>query len=245
MHRISTLSIPSAIRLALAGLVAVSTLGLVACDGRDDAGTRPATTADGTAATQPGALQPGPATPPPAATTPAATTTALTEADRGFLAEALASNQHELQAAQLGLEKAQDEQVRAYAQRMQQDHGQLGNRMQPLVQQAGISMAQSRVEMTGLETATGEAFDRAFMEMMLADHRKAVAAFERAANDPAHGDQVRGAATEALPVLQSHLQEAEALAGQLGVGMPAPTEAGTTPPPAEGEAGTEAGDGGG
>jgi putative membrane protein len=230
MQRFSNALSPRATGLALAGLVAVSTLGLSACAEREE--TEPAATADGSApATAPGAAtQPGPATtPPPGA--PAGGT--LTEADRSFLAEALAANQHELQAAQLGLDKAQDEQVRGYAQRMQQDHSQLGNQMQPLVQQAGISMADPQMELTELETATGEAFDRAFMQMMVTDHRKAVSDFQRAANDPAHSAQVRSTATEALPVLQSHLQEATALAQQLGVELePAPAD-GTTPPPGE------------
>lgn len=254
MHRFSNAVTPKSGALALASLLAAATLGLSACAERDQADSQPAASANGSAAPAPTAAQPGPAS----AQAPAATGTdagaagSLTEADRSFLAAALAANQHELQAAQLGLDKAQDEQVRAYAQRMQQDHSQLGTQMQPLVQQAGISMAEARSPMTELETASGEAFDRDFMEMMVADHRKVVADFEGAANGQGHSAQVQRTASQALPTLRNHLQEAEALARRLGVEVPAaapdgagaPAADGSTPPAGDDQAAAAEGGGG-
>lgn len=224
MHRNTKTVSSRATGIALAGLVAASTLALSACAerGDDDADEAVATTEPATPAPQ--AATPGAATP-AGSTTPGMADPnaggAITDADRTFLAQALAANQHELQAAQLGIEKAQSEEVRNFAQRMQQDHSQLGTRMQPLVQQAGISMAEPTMAMTELEAATGEAFDQAFMEMMVADHRKAVGDFEAAANGPAHGAEVRSMAGEALPTLRSHMQDAEALAQQIGVDVQA------------------------
>jgi len=55
---------------------------------------------------------------------------------------------------------------------------------------------------------SGAQFDRAYMNLMLADHKKDVAEFKTEAakgNDPG----VKNFAKETLPTLESHLHEAE------------------------------------
>jgi predicted outer membrane protein len=62
---------------------------------------------------------------------------------------------------------------------------------------------------------SGEAFDRAFAEQMVADHKKTVAEFERASKDNSLSEQTRTLATDALPKLRNHLAMAESLRGNL------------------------------
>jgi len=208
---------------ALAGsLMAASLLVLGACAERDDdapgddvitaeeAATAPATPAP----TQTSPVQTPPGQMPPGQADPGQ----MTDADREFLGMAIASNQHELEAARLGVERAGNAEVKAFAERMQADHTQLGERMQPLASQAGVSTAPAEAPMPNLENASGADFDRAFMDMMVADHERAVADFERAANDTTHSAQVRAAAQEALPTLRAHLQDAQTLRQQVGGG---------------------------
>lgn len=161
---------------------------------------------------QPGQMQPGQMQ--PGQMQPGQMAGAMTEVDREFLAVALASNQHEAEVVQLGMERVESPEVKAYVEQLQRDHQQLGQRIEPLAQQAGVSAAPSDAAMPTPE-GTGEEFDRAFMEMMVADHERAIAEFERAANDPSHSEQVRNVAREALPSLRQHLQQAESLSQQL------------------------------
>lgn len=163
---------------------------------------------------QPGLMQPGATRPGQMQPGQMAGSGEITDADREFLAVALATNQHETEAVQLGMERAESPEVKAYVAQLERDHQQLGQRIAPLAQQAGVSAASSDVAMP-LPQGTGEDFDRAFMEMMVADHERAIADFERAANDPSHSAQVRAVAREALSSLRQHLQQAQSLSQQL------------------------------
>lgn len=228
MHRTSMKG-----RALACSLMAGSLLVLGACAERDDDDALSTTTAPETTAPvgtvpqvaqeQPGQMQPGQAQPGQMqsgtvqsgqAQQGMATTGEMTEADREFLAVALASNQHEAEVVQVGMERAQSPQVKAYVEQLQRDHQQLGERIEPLAQQAGVSAAPTDAAMP-MPEGTGEEFDRAFMEMMVADHERAIADFERAANDPSYSEQVRSVAREALPSLRQHLQQAESLTQQL------------------------------
>lgn len=217
-------------RILLPLACALSLLALSACAERDDGDTTLAQQANDDAATAPATTTLPPAaparTPPAQAAQPQAGMAGqqaangqLGDADRQFLAQASASNQHELHAAQIGIERAQDADVKAYAERMQRDHTALGERMQPLVQQAGVSPAPMDAgAMPTLENATGEAFDRAFMEMMVGDHEKVVASFQAAASGQEHASQVRAIASEVLPILEEHLQQAQEIRDGLSTG---------------------------
>ena len=200
--------------LALA--CSLSLLALAGCGGEREAEDTTVTGAADTAATD---VEPV-GTLPPADTQPGVdpgmAAGQVSEQGRQFLATAMASNQHEIEAARMGQERAQNADVKAYAERMVRDHTQLGEQLRPLAEQAGVTVAPASGGMPTLETAEGEDFDRAFMEMMVADHERAVADFERAASDPSIGQPISDAATQALPTLEGHLEEARNLSQQVG-----------------------------
>jgi putative membrane protein len=66
-----------------------------------------------------------------------------------------------------------------------------------------------------LDAKIGNSFDKAFIDGMVNDHKKAVAAFEKAANDSKDPD-VKAFAAKTLPTLKSHLSMAEDLQQKLG-----------------------------
>ena len=63
----------------------------------------------------------------------------------------------------------------------------------------------------------GAAFDKAFAAHMVADHKKDIAAYQKASKSK--NQQVAGYAGETLPTLQKHLQTAQSL--QKGAGKSA------------------------
>ena len=67
-----------------------------------------------------------------------------------------------------------------------------------------------------LASQTGAQFDKAFVDHMVAEHEKAIAEFTRASKDQSLSQQSRDLATQALPGLRNHLEQAKSLRSSLG-----------------------------
>ena len=181
--------------LAIAGAL------LAGCTNNDDSAL------DDTAATAPGdeAM-------PPAYDDPATTgTDAGATADAGFYQQAMQGNRKEIAAGELAQQQAQDEAVKDYARMMVSDHTAMERQ---LAEAAGIADAAAPAPdasaTADLEGKTGADFDRAYIDMMVADHEKTVALFEDAAQNAA-SEQARSLAANALPKLREHLERAREL----------------------------------
>lgn len=184
--------------------LAIAGAGLVAC-GNNDNDAAPgdvATPTDATAGTD--AM-------PPYDDDRADTMDNDTSADAAFYQQAMQGNQKEIVAGELAQQQAQDEAVRNYATMMVQDHTAMG---QELSSAAGMADAATPAPpptaLASLQDASGEAFDDAYMDMMVADHEKTIALFEDAAQN-ASATQTRTLAANALPKLREHLEQAREL----------------------------------
>jgi uncharacterized protein (DUF305 family) len=78
----------------------------------------------------------------------------------------------------------------------------------------GMSGMMSPQQMRGLETATGAAFDRAFLEMMVAHHTGAI---EMARTELARGQspEAKGLAREIIDAQQSEIAQMQVLRGRV------------------------------
>jgi putative membrane protein len=65
--------------------------------------------------------------------------------------------------------------------------------------------AKHQAELRKLSALTGEKFDKEYVKMMLKDHRKDVAAFEKEAGGGMDAD-LKAFAASTLPTLREHLQ---------------------------------------
>lgn len=185
--------------------LAIAGAGLVACGNNDNDAAAPgdvATPTDTTAGTD--AM-------PPYDDDGADTMDNDTSADAAFYQQAMQGNQKEIVAGELAQQQAQDEAVRNYATMMVQDHTAMG---QELSSAAGMADAATPAPpptaLASLQDASGEAFDDAYMDMMVADHEKTIALFEDAAQN-ASATQTRTLAANALPKLREHLEQAREL----------------------------------
>jgi putative membrane protein len=148
-----------------------------------------------------------PAAPPP-----------LAGADLTFANQAAMGGLDEVQDAQIALQKATRPAVRQFAQQMATDHTQANQQLAALAQRRGVTLPtaadpQQVAEAQKLQGLRGRAFDREYVRDQLADHRGAVALFQQEAQqgtDP----EVKAWAQQTLPILQQHLQMAEALEGR-------------------------------
>ena len=105
------------------------------------------------------------------------------------------------------------DQVKQFGQRMVTDHTKANDQLKEVAMKEGIQLptklsAQDEMTKQRLSKLSGEQFDKAYMSDMVKDHTKDVADFQRestSGQDPA----VKDFASETLPTLQSHLQEAQ------------------------------------
>jgi len=143
---------------------------------------------------------------------------ALSAVDRDFLQKAASGGMAEVQVAQLAQQKASSPQVKDFASRMIADHTQANNELRQIAQQANLTLPSQpdRKEVAAeqkLQGMSGTSFDRSYAQDELRDHQEDVALFRKEASsgqDPA----LKSFAQKTLPILQQHLQMAQALTGK-------------------------------
>jgi len=148
----------------------------------------------------------------------------------------------EVELGQLASQKAQSDQVKQFAQRMVQDHGKANDELKTLAQQKNITLptdldAKHKSTRDRLSKLSGAQFDRAYMQDMLADHRKDVSDFRKESQSGKDPD-VKAWAAKTLPTLEEHLKLAES-ASHSAVGTSGSRSSG-----AQGSTGTTSGQSG-
>lgn len=146
----------------------------------------------------------------------------LSEADRKFLQLAADSGAKEFQLAERALEKSQTDAVQRFAKRMVADHGRLNRDIHEVSNKLAASggppfkkeSRQVEHEVERLGKLSGADFDRAYMELMVKDHERAVELYEREA-ERGQDPQLKALAQKALPTLREHLDRARETSAQV------------------------------
>ncbi len=149
---------------------------------------------------------------PPSSKSSAPTTKA--GGDAAFVQEAGVGGLAEVEMGRLAVQKAQDDRVRQFGQKMIDDHSKANDALRQAATQQGLSAPTSIDEkhkqtMSKLEKLSGAQFDAAYSKEMVRDHKEDVKLFEKQAG--ATNSPVQQFAAETLPTLKNHLQMAEAL----------------------------------
>lgn len=126
----------------------------------------------------------------------------------------------EVELGRLATEKAQSDDVKKFGQRMVDDHTKANDQLKQIAAQKNVTLpsdvgSKNRAEIDRLSKLSGADFDRAYMRMMVRDHRKDVSEFQKEANSGKDSD-IKNFASSTLPTLQDHLKEAQSIAGQGG-----------------------------
>lgn len=145
----------------------------------------------------------------------------LAPVDQTFVRKASQGNQAEVELGKMAAEKATNPQVKQFAERMIRDHSKAEEQLQQVAQAQGVELPtqpDAKAQMTKKELAdlSGDQFDKAYMSDMLKDHKQDIAEFrheEHSGSNP----QAKEFAQKTLPILESHLREAEKVAPQTGV----------------------------
>jgi putative membrane protein len=167
----------------------------------------------------------------------------LSRMDEKFVKDAAMGGMMEVHMGKLGVQKAQNEQVKTYAQRLIDDHTQANTELKQLASQKGITLPDDKFASSSdtssdaertkvresesgehkehhaalkkLEGMSGTEFDREFVRMAVKDHEKDVKEFEKA-SQKAEDSDLKAFAQKTAPVLREHLQQARALQAQVG-----------------------------
>ena len=141
----------------------------------------------------------------------------MSSQDRDFLTEAAMGGLMEVELGHVAAQKGTSDAVKQFGQRMVDDHSKANAELQTLASSKGITLPTAldekhQKDVTKLSSMSGAEFDRAYSKMMLSDHTKDVAAFEKQSTKGGDPD-LKAFASKTLPTLQEHLQLAKALNG--------------------------------
>lgn len=140
---------------------------------------------------------------------------AHTAQDVRFVTAASAAGETEVMAARLAQAQAQSSKVKSFAATMIRDHGKANDELKSVAQKDGYTVSMSPTpeqqnNLARLRSLHGKDFDTAYAQMMVKDHRDAVALFQAESTSGMDGD-LKSFATQTLPTLQHHLAMANAL----------------------------------
>lgn len=136
----------------------------------------------------------------------------------GFLAQAGSANEWEIESSQLALQASTNAAVRNYATMLIADHQRLGQAVGAAATSARLTPppptpllpAQQAMLDQLRATGAGPSFDLAYQQAQISAHQQAIQLMQ---NYAARGDvpALRTVASQAIPTMQMHLQQAQAL----------------------------------
>ena len=138
-----------------------------------------------------------------------------TAEDIEFLVDARRSSLAEAQLGSLATQQSHDQRVRELGARLATDHAAQAAEIERLLEPLQVTVptepaAQAQTDHAALARLSGEEFDVAFIEMMIASHTQAIE--EYGAQTHANPDRaLADFASRTLPVLRAHLAAAQLL----------------------------------
>lgn len=137
--------------------------------------------------------------------------------DQDFINQAAGINATEIGMGRLAHGKAAAPAVRALAARMITDYTAANRRLDLLAKRLQLVVAPPPDRPPPeLLLASGPAFDKAYLTLLIDTHQNLIALFESEAND-GQDTRAKHFAREMLPLLRHHLREAEAIGHKAGV----------------------------
>lgn len=137
----------------------------------------------------------------------------LSRQDKNFAEHAMAGAMMEVQLGTLAQQRAQNQAVKDFGQRMVTDHSQANQNLTTIGSRLGLSAPselprEQRRTVDKLAGLSGAEFDRAYMAAMIDDHQKDIREYRQQAEKGENAD-LKTLAQQSLPKLEQHLRLAE------------------------------------
>jgi putative membrane protein len=135
-----------------------------------------------------------------------------------FAVQAANGGAMEVEMGKLAQEKAVSQRVKDFGSMMVKDHTEAGQNLKSIATNLNIALPDSldndaMKEMDMLKKKKGKDFDKAYVSMMLDDHKKDIADFRKCADD-CSDSSIKAFASNTLPVLEKHLDSIQAISGK-------------------------------
>ena len=170
----------------------------------------------------------------------------LSDADRQFINNAAIGGMSEVQAGQIAVDRATDNNLKQFGQQMVTDHTRINTELMQLAQQKGVTPpamldGDAQQQIDKLNSSNGNDFDSQYIQDQVKDHQDTVKLFQNEINQGQDPD-VKAFASRNLPIIQHHLDmikgiesssgvNASQLPNKQGPGLPnGPTNDTRTPP---------------
>ena len=136
-----------------------------------------------------------------------------------FWSEAAIGGMAEVELGRLASTKAQNSEVKRFAEMMVSDHSKANEELKALAKKKNIILptaldAEHQSTIQRLQGMSGTEFDRAYVDDMVEDHEADVQAFEKQSTDDSDPD-AKAFAAKTLPTLQKHLDAIRAIQARL------------------------------
>jgi len=133
--------------------------------------------------------------------------------DATFVVNAANAGMTEVQLGQLAQQKGTMKDVKDYGAMMEKDHTAAGEKLKAIAAQKNITLPSTisndmQKNVDDLQKKSGKDFDKAYISMMVDDHKKVISQFEDESKKGSDAD-IRAFADSTLHTLRHHLQEAE------------------------------------
>jgi putative membrane protein len=141
--------------------------------------------------------------------------TPLSAQDSTFVMKAAMGGMMEVEAGNVAQQNGANDRVKGFATMMVNDHSKANSELMALAGGRGVTIpttlpADMQKHMDAMRKMKGKAFDNHYMSMMVSDHQKTIADFQKQANGGAD-PELKAWAQKTLPVLEMHRDSATAI----------------------------------
>jgi putative membrane protein len=153
----------------------------------------------------------------------------INQADRTFVRAVALGGLAEVDLAKLAAQKASNDAVKEFAQRMIKDHGEANDRLASLAKANGISLpdqfdSEQRSMRDRLQQAGKTEFDHAYIRGQITNHQQTVQLLIYQIGS-GENDDLKAFASDTLPIVLDHLRMAQSIAAQIsGAAQASPSD---------------------
>lgn len=143
----------------------------------------------------------------------AAIPSTVSKADQDFAVNTANAGMTEIQAGQMAQQKGMAKDVKDYGAMMVKDHTEAADQLKAIAARKNITLPSTvssdmQKNLDDLQGKSGKDFDKAYIDMMISDHKKVISAFEDESKNGSDAD-IRAFADNTLHTLRHHLDEAQ------------------------------------
>lgn len=137
----------------------------------------------------------------------------VSKADQEFAVNTANAGMTEIQAGQMAQQKGVGKDVKEYGAMMVKDHTAAADKLKMVASSKNITLptavsSDMQKNLDDLSKKEGKDFDKAYIDMMVSDHKKVISMFEDESKNGSDAD-IRAFADSTLHTLHHHLDEAQ------------------------------------